>query len=153
VVKNMIYDKRNCEECNKEFIPIGKNQYGIQKFCNKKCQQKNRNKKARLKKITRPKKENKTSLNEKLIIEQSQNGLNSELKAIKLYQKLSEDIFVKMRCDRIKKYKDNTQFFILEIMENCCNHLGKELFEINKNKQEKKEYNKLNNKRKVIDIG
>ncbi len=33
----MLYDKKTCKNCGEEFTPKYKNQFGIQKFCSKKC--------------------------------------------------------------------------------------------------------------------
>ena len=66
------------------------------------------------------------------------NGLNGELKAIEKYSKLSQEIVILMRKNRIVKYSKSTQDIILNIMNSCLNHLDNELNE-NNNKCSKKE--------------
>lgn len=80
--------------------------------------------KEEVKKVKKPKKDD--ILNSDEI---SLNGLNGDLKAIKLYKELSQKIHILMRKNRIEKYGLNAQNIIIDLMNACYKHLQKELKE------------------------
>jgi len=114
--------------------------------------------KKRTKSVQEKKFNNKTQkIEEETVIKESLNGLTTDLKAIDLYKKLTQDICILMRKNRIEKYGLNTQNLIIDLMVVSQQHLTKELNEL-KELIKKSEFIKSSidelkiNKKEVINI-
>lgn len=134
----MDYKERNCEGCGKLFTPKGKNQYGIQKFCSKKCKDKfHKKKENQKKKLGAAPKKIGTALKKmgtaqdqkytKILEVENLNGINTEYKLITKYKDLAEKTMRTMRKEKLEKYSQKTQDFCLEIMNNLYKFLEQQL--------------------------
>lgn len=141
----MNYAKRNCEECEKEFTPKGKNQYGVQKFCSKACRKKNENLKYYRKKskatLTPTLKEPKATLKNNYIQKTQKNTLKKEVaevqqflynvkngnKVITQFKELAEKTINTMQIMKLNTYSASVKAVCIDIMENLYLFLQNQL--------------------------
>lgn len=140
----MKYEKRNCEGCGEGFIPKGKNQYGIQKFCSKKCKDKFHNKYEKRKNSsvekyntapntaneiynTAPKK-TKTSLKQEVAeVQQFLYDIKNGNKVITQFKELAERAINTMQLIKLDTYSDSVKAVCIDIMNNLSLFLQNQL--------------------------
>lgn len=140
----MNYEKRNCEECGEEFTPKGKNQYGVQKFCSKKCKDKFHNKYEKRKKSSAEKyntapntaneiynaapKKTKTSLKQEVAdVQQFLYDIKNGNKAITQFKELAEKTINTMQLIKLDTYSDSVKAVCIDIMKNLSLFLQNQL--------------------------
>lgn len=141
----MNYEKRNCEECGEAFTPKGKNQYGIQKFCSKKCKKKNDNLKYYIKKskatLSPTLKEAKATLKDNYIKKTQKRTLKQEVadvqqflynikngdKVITQFKELAEKTINTMQLIKLDTYSDSVKAVCIDIMKNLSLFLQNQL--------------------------